>query len=165
MPPLTALVDLAEATRDALVAGWPAPPDAEPLPDRRYISNGTVIWDDCESLAVMVEATYGMEADPVLEQATAMGLGFAIRGAIIGVAIIRCVPDMDDDGHAPEASAVEESAAMILTDAMAVFNTLVAAQQNGQLATCNGLAFDRWASEGPQGGLGGGVLRFRAMLL
>lgn len=161
--PLTAMFDLAKATLDVLVAEWPV--DATPLPDRRYVTNGLLIWDDCESLAIMVENSYGTEADPTQELSDPMGMAFAMRGTSLGVALLRCVPDIDDNGAPPSAAEIEGAAELILTDAMAVFNTLVAAQVSGQLATCTGLAFDRWTSEGPAGGLGGGVTRFRALLL
>lgn len=160
--PVTALYDLAEATLSAIVAGWPV--DAEPIPDRQYVSDGTIVWD-CESLVVIVNSTFGTDSDVAVEQIIQEGLGFALRAAQIGVLILRCVPVIDDDAEPPTAEAIDGSANVILRDSIALMNVLVAAQQNGELATCNGLAFERWSSQGPAGGFGGGILQFRALLL
>jgi len=163
--PITALFDLGQATIDALEAGWPG--EAEPLPDRQYVSNGMVVWD-CESLVVFVENTIGTEADVAQEAFIEMGLGFAMRAAIIGVTILRCVPTIVEDGQSitlPDPMEVQAASKVIYTDATVMFNVLAAAQQAGALATCNGLAFERWSSLPEQGGLAGGTLRFRALLL
>lgn len=160
--PVTALYDLAEATLTALVAGWPD--DAQPLPDRQYVSDGTVVWD-CESLVVIVNSTFGTDSDVAVEQIIQMGMGFALRAAQIGVLLLRCVPVVNDEGEPPTAEEIDGSANVILRDSIALMNVLVAAQTAGELATCQGLAFERWASQGPTGGFGGGLLQFRALLL
>lgn len=162
--PTSAIYDLSRRALDALVARWPG--DAEPLPERQYVSNGTVIWDGCESLAVMVQSTFTTnEGDLSSEAFIVQGMGMVIRAAIIGVAIIRCVPDMDEEGNPPPETEIEASAEEILKDAMGAFNALEAAQLAGDLAPCSGLVFERWTTEGPQGGLAGGVLQLRALLL
>lgn len=161
--PVLALYDLANATLDAVEAGWPG--DAEPLPERRYVSDGAMVWDGCEFYTALVDATFGTEGDVGIETFAQIGLGFALRVALIGVGIFRCVPVVDDDGVPPTPEAIDASANLILRDAMALHNVLATAQQAGQLATCNGLAFERWNAQPPAGGIGGGVLTFRAMLL
>lgn len=161
--PIAALYDLAQATLDAVVAGWPA--EATPLPERQYISDGAMVWDGCEFLTVLVDATFGTEGDVSIETIIQMGMGFTLRAALIGVGIFRCVPTVDDEGAAPDPSEIDSSAHVVLTDAIALFNVLAGAQQAGRIATCNGLAFERWSGQPPQGGMGGGVLTFRAMLL
>lgn len=159
----TKLFDLCSAILATLAADWPG--DAEPLPERQYVSNGMIVWD-CDQLVVMVEATYGTEADLAAEgifsQASA---GFGLRAATIGVAVLRCVPDVDDEGTPPSWESIQDSSEIILSDAETVLSVLLAAQQAGELATCQALAFDRWTSEGPQGGLAGGVTRLRALML
>lgn len=161
--PLTRLLDLAQAALAAVVDRWPV--EAEPLPARRYVSNGMIVWD-CDEVVVMAGNTFGAEADPGSESfLTQASAGYAIRAAIIEVLILRCAPDPDDEGNPPTAATIEANATVILTDAMAAFNCLVEAQEDGDLATCQGLAFERWTSEGPLGGLAGGTTRFRALLL
>lgn len=163
--PTLALYDLATAALDAVYAGWPAEPDAEPLPDRHYVSDGAMVWDGCEFVTALVDATFGTEGDVSIESFSQLGLGLGMRVALIGVGIFRCVPTVDDDLKPPEPQAIDDSANLILRDAMALHNVLLAAQQAGEIATCNGLAFERWQSQPPQGGIGGGVLTFRALML
>lgn len=163
--PLTVLRDLAHASLDAIVARWPD--DAEPLPERQYVSNGTVVWD-CDQLVVMAEATIGTDGNVANEITDP--LAYSIRTALIVVLLLRCVPDADVDAadnviSVPTPEEISTSADVILEDSVAVFNALQEAQDAGELAACQGLGFERWTSEGPQGGLGGGSSRIRALLL
>lgn len=165
-PPVTRLYDIARAFLDAVVDGWPA--EAPPLPSRRYVSNGLVFWDCCETLAVEVERTFGIEADPSVEQIIQVPGLLGMRAATIAVWLIRKVVDIDEQGEAvvfPAADEIEDDAQVVLADAQAVLNVLIDAQRAGTLATCQGVAFENWTAQGPEGGLGGGVLRVRAMLL
>lgn len=157
-----ALADLARSALDGVVDNWPY--DATELPERQYVSDGSIVWD-CPTLAVMAEATYGTTGDPAFDAVTGIGMGYALRGAVLVVTVLRCTPDVDDDGNPPPIAAIEESADVILTDSIAVLNALMATQAAGDLVTCNGLVFERWSSVGPESGLGGGVTRIRALLL
>lgn len=165
MPPVTSrLYDLAAATLTAVGTHWPG--DAEPLPDEQFVTNGLVIWeiDDCaERLCTFVERTFGVEADVALEQITTLGAGFANRGATVGVTLLRCVPDLDDN-TVPTGVELDASAQIILGDAQALMNALIAAWKAGDLPGCGQLAFESWTAEGPQGGMGGGTLRMRMLV-
>lgn len=163
---MSKLFDLATATIEALVAGWPDP--ITDLPERRYVSNGTVIWDCCEQLAVMVERTYGMDADVASEQFVSSPTIVGIRACTLGIWIVREAPDIDSDGENPifpTATAIEANAGVVLDDAEAVFKTLLGAFRRGEYAGCMGLAFEQWTSEGQEGGFVGGVTRVRVALV
>lgn len=168
-PPVDKLYTLARACLDAIVDRWD--PDAEPLPGKQYVSNGIVIWDECEQLAVEVEGTSGSAGDVAavvsIEQQFAAP-GFAMRAASVAIWLIRCVHDIKASGAGdvllPSADEMEADAQILLADPTAMMNALVAAAKAGELATCNGVAFDTWTAQGPDGGLGGGVLRVRLAL-
>ncbi len=126
----------------------------------QFVSNGVLVWDNCEILATAVERTYPIEGDVTLEQTSVMGPGFTNRGAIVIVTILRCVPDIE--GNAPPTpEETEASAEVILTDAQAMWNALLAAVKAGDLGGCRSLAFDGWTAFTVQGGMGGGELRVR----
>ena len=165
-PPTDRLFTLARSFLDQIVAGWPG--DAEPLPDRQYVSNGLVVWDCCEQLAVQVERTYGIEGDVTGETVITKGVGFAMRAATVAITLLRFQPDLADEGDSvviPSAQEIEDGAAVLLGDATALLNVIVAAQKAGDLVNCDSLAFEDWNSQGPEAGIGGGILRVRAALL
>jgi hypothetical protein len=155
--------DLARATLDTIVAGWPADPtDALALPDRQYVAFGLVAWD-CEQLTVSGIRSYAIEADPAQETSIS-GVVFYNRAVEIAVSLIRCVPDVDVSGDTiidPTPDAIEAAAQAAFTDQETIMDVLVAAQQARELATFGGLSFGNWTAEGPQGGFGGGTLHVR----
>lgn len=167
--PLSALWDLAAAVRDAIETRWPI--DAEPLPDRRFVSNGTIVWD-CDQLAIGIDSTFGTLGDPAFAAVLsgAQGIGYSLRAASVTALLLRCVPapEEDDQGNVtaiPTTDEIETSAQLLLSDSIALFNVLLEAQAAGELATCQGLAFDRGQAEGPEGGLGGWSIRVQALML
>lgn len=164
MPPdLDLLWNLGSDVLAVLATEWPG--DAEPLPERRFVASGEVAWD-CAQVAVHVVRTFGIEADLTVEQITAQSAsaGFAARAAAVEVTLLRCVADLDARGNAPSADRITSDAAVVLKDPTAVLNVLVAAHRAGNLGSCNGLAFETWQSVGPEGGIAGGVTRFRVAL-
>lgn len=163
--PADAAYIAARSVLDAIVAAYAA--DAVALPDRRLVTPGVPAWD-CEGVYVQVERMFAHAGDVTVEALSAVTrtAAFALRGVGIGVTIVRCVPVVDGDPEwgdaAPPAAAAEEAAAaVILADVVLAQNAIVAAQRAGDLAGCNALAFESWSSVGPDGGLAGGVLRFR----
>lgn len=163
-PPVDKIYNLARASLDAIVGRWDS--DAEPLPDKQYVSNGLVIWDECEQLAVEVERTNGTLGDlsqPIIDQTPLT----AMRFVTLAVWLIRCVHDLQVEGEnvtLPSADEMEADAQILLADPTAILNALVAARKAGDLGACGGLAFDEWTAQGPDGGLAGGVLRVRLAL-
>lgn len=167
MMPRTAVFDLCAAALQAVVAGWPDEDHAPALPDRQYVTNGDVMWD-CEQLVVQAESTYPIQGDPRVQQYWETDRELGLRGLVVAVWCIRCVPDIDTVGEEiilPDASALEDSARDLLGDADSILDILVHAQIGGDLATCNGFTFENWSPVGPSGGLGGGVTRFRVAVL
>ncbi len=167
MPDVDRIYAMADAALAAVVDGWPA--EAQLLPEKQYVSAGLVIWDACEQLAVEVEGTAGAEADlatQTLIQNPAQA-GWAMRYVRLAIWIIRCVHDISVAGDTlavPNAVDIDADAQIILADAQATLNTLIAAVRAGTLGSCSGLLFDAWDAQGPEGGYGGGVLRVRLAL-
>lgn len=155
---------LARSIIDALNAGYQN--DGVALPDHQLVTPGLPAWD-CAGLYVHVERTFGHDGNIAAEavQPLTAHPGHTLRAATIAITLLRCVPEASDDGGGgiilPSASAEEAAAALILTDAQRMLNILVAAQKAGDLTGCNSLAFESWQSAGPEGGLGGGLLRVR----
>lgn len=144
----------------ALVAGYVA--QGVDLPDRQLVTPGLPAWD-CDMLAVQVEREFsysGSVAQEVIEPLTE-AVAFAMRGAQLGITLLRCVPTSDEDGNPPTAASEQAAAELILTDSQRMLNVLVAAVRAGDIGGCNSVAFMEWVSQGPQGGLGGGLLRVR----
>ncbi len=157
---------LAQAVRDAIHVGYAV--EGVPLPDRQFVSPGLPAWD-CELLAVQAERTFGHAGNLATEvlEPQLPAAGHALRGVTCAVWLIRCVPTIHDDGSnvtVPSVTEEEAAAAVILRDAQLLLNVLVAAQRAGDLPSCSGVAFEQWTNVGPQGGLGGGVLRVRLMV-
>jgi hypothetical protein len=155
---------LARSVLDAIVAGYA---DAGiPLPAHQLVTPGLPAWD-CEGVYVQVERTYGHDGDVATEviQARTAHAAHTMRAIAVAVTVLRCVPDIEDLGNGnivlPDPVEEEAAAELILTDAQRLLNILVAAQRQGDIGGCNGLAFDQWQSVGPESGLGGGILHLR----
>ncbi len=154
---------MAQAVKAAVEAGYTAA--AVDLPERRFVSPGLPAWD-CEIFAVQVEANLGHEGDIASEvlQPRLPGAGHTLRAIRVALHMIRCVPTVDqaaDEVVVPTEAEEEDAAETILVDSQLMLNTLVAAQRAGDLPRCSGLVFEQWQNVGPEGGLGGGILRVR----
>jgi hypothetical protein len=166
VPSTTRVYDMVRAMLDGIVTRWPI--DADPLPALQYVANGQVMWDGCEVLAATVERQANTEADVGLEQYNIQGPGLANRFAVVAVLLIRCVPEMTvtmDAVSPPDAADIEASARSHLLDAEALYGAILATHRAGEITSCNGLAYEAWTSDGPQGGFGGGTLRVRVLLI
>lgn len=163
-PPPDRLYVLARGVLDAVVAGYAT--DGVNLPAHRLVTPGLPAWD-CEGVYVQVERTFGHDGNITAEtlQPLTRHAGHAMRAVSIAVTVLRCVPGVHDNGAGgislPAPEEEEAAAELILTDAQRVLNVLVAAQKAGDLPGCNSLAFEQWQSVGPEGDLGGGLLRIR----
>lgn len=154
---------MAQSVKAAIEAGYTAA--GVDLPERVFVSPGLPAWD-CEELAVQVEANIGQEGDIAAEvlQPRLPGAGHALRAIRVALHMIRCVPTVDqaaDEPVIPTAAEEEYAAETILVDSQLMLNCLVAAQRAGDLPSCSGLVFEQWQNVGPDGGLGGGILRVR----
>lgn len=153
--------DVADDVLDAVIGGYASA--GVDLPERQLVVPGTPVWD-CELLAVHVERQFGYSgtiASEVIEPLTEAA-GWVMRGAIVAVHLIRCVPTFDDDNGTPPTVTAEAAAARaILTDSQLLVNVLADAVRDGDIGTCNSVAFQEWQSLTPSGGLGGGLLRMR----
>jgi hypothetical protein len=171
-PPLDQLVNLAKAVQAAIVERWPT--DAAPLPARRYVTFGasaTTVWD-AEQFTVSLDRTFGHSGDISQETWTAKGNGlWYLRAASFDLTIVRKYPIATQRGQAsvaPTPEVLEAAAVIVMTDARAMENALIEAMtEDPALAVVGGrqFAFEAWSSFGPDGDMGGGILRVRIQVL
>lgn len=166
--PLTSRVwALAETALALLVDNWPSDGSADPLPTRRYVNFGNVIWD-CEQLVVSVERTFGIGGDVTQEQFQADYGVMALRAVTLAVWIIRCVPDIDSEGPTiilPTGAEIAAAHEVLSADADQVLAIFTREQRLHHFAGCESLAFENMTAMGPEGGFGGAVTRLRAGLI
>lgn len=168
MPPtVDRIYELARQTLDAVVDRWDV--SATALPAKQYVSNGVVIWDSCEQVAVEVERTFGIDGNVATEVIGGDGVPLsAMRAVGVVVWVIRCVHDIDAEGEniiIPTAAEMEADAEVLLADPTAVTNAIVAAYKAGELGVCQGVALEGGQSQGPEGGYAGWAVRLRLALI
>lgn len=139
------------------------------LPDRAYVSAMAPPMD-CELVATWCERTYshtGNVVEEVIEPHRSQA-SHVLRAGMFVVTMYRCTPAVPDDVGdqivLPSTDEEQTAARTLYTDAQRMQNALRAAERAGELAECNGLAFDSWTGLGPEGGMVGGELRVRVGL-
>ncbi len=162
-PPVTMIDQLAHDALDAVVNHWPA--GATALPARRYVSVGDPAFD-CEQFTVNVPMTLGLLGGDVgAEAVVAQGVDlWWMRAIVCDLQIIRCVPTIDGEGMQvvlPTPLAMDDAASVILVDAQAMLNAVIAANGDGELGSCHAIAFESWDAVPASGGYAGGTLRVR----
>lgn len=166
MPTPDRLYLVASKALEVIVAAYATfdPADVAPLPDRRYVADGTAVYD-CEQLTVQVERVYstqGATAQEVVADQNCLGM----RSATLAITTLRCVPSINSKGQAPKPDAIAAAARRVLPDPTVQWEALRDGFRSGALAPFdNGLAFEAWQAIGPDGGLSGGVLRVRWSLV
>lgn len=132
---------------------------------RAYISHGRPVAD-CDSLAVYVGAIRATQPNKNVCAVTPLATLHVVRFV--------CVPTMEEDGSAPPAADLTESALDLADDADSIFygavnawaaGTLFPDGQGGGLVSCSEIDFgDGIAVLEPQGGIGGWDLTIRVLL-
>lgn len=147
------LFDLAVELRTATVGYYAAAAGAPALPTPQYVVNAAFAQHalDCEQFVVAVDE-FGPDPGAVIA-ADGGGRLYGSFAAALTVAVIRCVPTVDDGGNPPEVSAVEASAADVLADLSLVVGA--AAMWAAETALCRYVNLGRATPIGPDGGLGG----------
>ncbi len=155
--PVTALLDLAEAVLDGIVAHWPA--GAEALPTRRFVAPGEVAFDCCEQLAVQLERSYMTDGDAATEVPPQQVRYVYGRGVQMRVWLSREVHGLDDDGNAPTADELDTDGSMMMRDAQALWNALMAAYRAGSFYGCDAMVPGDYEMIGPEGRVSAGAQR------
>lgn len=150
------LFDLAIELRTAVVDYYAAAPGAPALPEPQQVVNAAFAQHalDCEQFVVAVNE-FGPDPGAII---TADG-GTRLYGAFaagITVAVVRCVPTVDDGGNPPATAEVEASAADVLADLSLVMSA--ATQWATGTGSCRYVNLGRATPIGPDGGLGGVTL-------
>lgn len=155
---MTVLSDLASAILAAVEEEFAT--ENVGLPDRRYIHSGLVALD-CEQLVVAFERFHpGL---PGLEDGGNVLCSWT-RTPVFSVWLIRCVPVQTDSGRAPSVADLESAAAAGMQDATIVLDGVLAGWKNGDFGDCQSLRIDPLETVGPEGGLGGVVVRISTEL-
>lgn len=134
-----------------------------PCPCRKFVSIGPPVWDQCcdgGQLAVWLERVYVAANFPASNN-TAITCSAPLAGEYV-LQLIRCVPTMDEQGNAPSAEALSDSAQDIYSDLYvaykAVLCCLAAYKKHRNFVMRDG----RFV--GPQGGCAGFEIRFAVEL-
>lgn len=141
----------------------------ETLPAVQYVAP-CLPAADCEMLAVHIEGWFSSEGQNISPTGLAHSrrAGHTLKGATVAIYLLRCVHgiELTEGGQPvlPSVSQEEEDAERILRDSVLLANALIDAERDERLGGCHGLVFDTWTSLTNEGGLGGGVLRMRAVL-
>lgn len=130
--------------------------------DRRYVSDGSVLWDWTALLAVEWEATepaYVTDAsEGGLGSPSMMGGGFLPLRSMFSIHAMRDSPYPDEGGTPPQGAKVELSASVVHADAKLVIDTLLARLSDRTLlGDCGRVDFIRQAVVGPDAGVVGSV--------
>lgn len=138
------------------------------VPAHRYIHSGEVAHDfTAEDCADALVVTF----DGILEgQPNQVGNplpGTTIKCAVplvaqFTVALLRCVPALQEDGDAPTAEELEESASSLLLDAMELANAVVNIYLG---SSCNLRSIGVLQPVGPQGAAGGHTMQVYGELI
>ncbi len=133
------------------------------LPARAFVSAGAPAWD-CELLATWCERTYTTDGDITVEARQPLpGASHTLRAGLFVVTLLRCTPAvLDEQGGEvvlPTVEQEQEASELLYEDNQRIMNALVAAEKDGSLPGCHGIAMLDWRSLGPFGGLVAGEQR------
>lgn len=118
------IADTAQALLDFVVQHYAAAASGTvtPLPERRVILAGdprTVAWD-CEQLAISLEGIgFGPAVDAAVTPSPRAGTPLSVSGlrhAVLSVSLVRCTPQMDNDGNPPSMGALHTAGLTFLRD-------------------------------------------------
>lgn len=147
------LFDLAAELRTSVVDYYAAAPGAPALPTDRFVVNAAFAQHalDCEQMVVAVDE-FGPDPGAIIA-ADGGGRQYGSFAAGVTVAVVRCVPVLDESGNPPTVAAVEASAAVVLAD----LSLVVAAVTTWAAGTtaCRYVNLGRAVPIGPDGGVGG----------
>lgn len=158
---------LAEAILDAVVDAFAV--DGVSLPDKQYVGVGVEV-DDCPEVSVRIATITPSELNPALDIADPIqvSVGFAAQTATYNVIIMRCAEAQmrvrNKTPQLPSVTELQDDASTVYGDMIRVHNAIVAAQQAGDLAICNGIVFVNVLPLGPSGGHIGSSTTLKAAL-
>lgn len=148
----TTLFDIGQELQAAVEAKYAA--ELIPLPDRRFVAEGTVVWD-CEQLTVrFIRSFSGLPGAPRTDP---MGQRCAQpRSAEYEVALIRCSAPIQSTSATPTVAAMETSAETFLRDAWLLPIAIAEAASDGLIGGgCSNVVVGSLTGRGPEGGYGG----------
>ena len=149
--------DILDAVTSRDDTGWA-------LPARRYVSPGALPAFDCEQVTVTIERVYGYEGDPTVELPSPIvpHVGWALRGLVVAITIVRCIHVADSRGTPPTAAELAEDARVLLYDFQRTNDAVKEAVAAGEISGgCRSMAFLEWLPAENSGAMGAGTYRFR----
>lgn len=128
---------------------------ADDLPDRCFVSDGTLIFDWTPLLAVewvRNEPAWPLDSDSLGGAPQDMSSGIIPMRCVFEIHLTRDAPMVDEVGTPAPAALVHDSAEKVHADAWKVLNTLLAGMRDGTFAGwCTQMHF---ISQGPDTGVG-----------
>lgn len=91
-----------------------------------YVAAGLVAWDDCCGMLVVAPERVFRTAVFPTEGPDENGCYDGLIAVALVVLLVRCVPVVDDRGHAPATADLSDAYAELLADAAVVWNELMA---------------------------------------
>lgn len=125
------------------------------LPDRRYVSH-TLPAHDCEQVTVYGPRRFPHTGDMSIEQPSPYAVLWQ-EGLTVEIDIVRCAPEMGEDGSAPSVAALDAASVVLYRDSDLVFSSIVDAVESGDLPGCEGAVWLGWQNGAADGGLMFGV--------
>ena len=148
----TALLEALEASFDA--AGAPCV--------RNYVSDGSVVFDFDETLAVEWERNepYPRVGDESASTPADFSSGIIAMQSVFNIIVMRHTPWPDEVGTPPKPSVLQANAAIVHADALRVLTTLSDGIKNGTLfGPCAQVTLYSQQMFGPDGGTVGSTTR------
>lgn len=125
------------------------------LPDRRYVSHALPAHD-CEQVTVYAPRRFPHTGDMSIEQPSPYAVLWQ-EGLTVEIDIVRCAPNMAEDGSAPPVADLVAAAEVVYQDGDLVFDAIQAAIESGDLPGCNGAVWLGWQNGGADGDMMFGV--------
>ena len=118
---------------------------------RAFVATGQPAWDDCCEGQVWVRLVQ-VETVQVGKRLASGHMCTQMKALTVGVGVLRCALVIDDQGHAPEASALSKESLGVLVDMDALSNAIQCCEVPGAVR----VTMSRWDALGPEGGCVGG---------
>lgn len=126
------------------------------LPERVYVANGDVAFDECEQLSVELERVY--VGAPAIEDVNVNRVPVGIQRSVeYQITLTRCVPGPDNGGNPPSVVEIEDSAEALMLDGWALWKGLLTRKSEKTLlaGACSDVSIGALEPHGPEGNQGG----------
>lgn len=131
------------------------------LPKRRYVSDGSAVFDFDEALAVEWERNepYPRTGDESASTPADFSSGIVAMQSVFNIIVMRHTPWPDEVGTPPKPSVIQANAEIVHADALRVLIALSDGIKNGIFGHCAQVTLYSQQGFGPDGGTVGSTTR------